>query len=101
MYVKRLTFQENTPVQDIDTMPEKRMIPLYVLLLHNADEPTMMKVSQILFRHTPLNEIESELVMLEAHRTGTGVVMVEPLETVEHFHDVLKAKGLITTIEAT
>ena len=101
MTVKRFNFQENTPAQEIDTMPEQRMIPLYILLLHNSDEPTMTEVSEILFKYTPLNEIESELVMLEAHRTGTGVVMVEPLEPIEHYHDVLRAKGLITTIEPT
>lgn len=90
---------ELTPAQEIEVEPTVRMIPLYFLVLHNNTTPSMDEVVDILFRHTPLNEIDSTLVMLDAHNTGIGVVMIDYYEAVEYYSETLRGKGLITSIE--
>ena len=46
-----------------------------------------------------LSEQDAIAVMLEAHNTGIGLVIVCDIEPAEFYCETLKAKGLSSTIE--
>ena len=46
-----------------------------------------------------LSEQDAMAVMMEAHNTGVGLVIVCDLEPAEFYCETLKAKGLTSTIE--
>ena len=46
-----------------------------------------------------LSEQDAVAVMLEAHNTGVGLVIVCDLEPAEFYSESLKSKGLTSTIE--
>ena len=74
--------------------------PLYKVLLHNDPVNTMEYVVLTLRRVVPqLKEQDAIAVMLEAHNTGVGLVIVCDLEPAEFYSETLKSKGLTSTIE--
>ena len=46
-----------------------------------------------------LSEQDAMAVMLEAHNTGVGLVIVCDIEPAEFYSETLNGKGLTTTIE--
>jgi ATP-dependent Clp protease adaptor protein ClpS len=76
--------------------PQRR----YKVLLHNDPVNTMEYVVTTLRQVVPsLSEQDAMAVMLEAHNTGVGLVIVCDLEPAEFYCESLKAKGLTSTIE--
>jgi len=74
--------------------------PRYKVLLHNDPVNTMEYVVTTLRQVVPsLSEQDAIAVMLEAHNTGVGLVIVCDLEPAEFYFETLKAKGLTSTIE--
>ena len=74
--------------------------PRYRVLLHNDPVNTMEYVVQTLRQVVPsLSEDDAIAVMMEAHRTGVGLVIVCDLEPAEFYCETLKAKGLTSTLE--
>jgi len=74
--------------------------PRYRVLLHNDPVNTMDFVVTTLRQVVPsLSEQDAVAVMLEAHNTGVGLVIVCDLEPAEFYCESLKAKGLTSTIE--
>ncbi len=74
--------------------------PRYRVLLHNDPVNSMEYVVTTLRQVVPsLSEQDAIAVMLEAHNTGVGLVIVCDLEPAEFYSETLKAKGLTSTIE--
>lgn len=75
--------------------------PRYKVLLHNDPVNSMEYVVQTLREIVPqLSEQDAMAIMLEAHNTGIGLVIVCDLEPAEFYSESLKAKGLTSTIES-
>ena len=74
--------------------------PRYRVLLHNDPVNAMEYVVMTLREVVPsLSEQDAIAVMLEAHNTGIGLVIVCDIEPAEFYCESLKAKGLTSTIE--
>lgn len=86
----------------LEKAPERvrKPSPRYRVLLHNDPVNTMEYVVTTLRQVVPsLSEEDAIAVMLEAHNTGVGLVIVCDLEPAEFYCESLKAKGLTSTIE--
>ncbi len=78
----------------------RKKSPRYKVLLHNDPVNTMDYVVTALRQVVPqLSEQDAMAVMLEAHNTGVGLVIVCDLEPAEFYSESLKAKGLTSSIE--
>ena len=74
--------------------------PLYRVLLHNDSVNTRDYVVSTLQMVVPqLSEQDAVAVMLAAHNTGVGLVIVCDQEPAEFYSEQLKSKGLTSTIE--
>ncbi len=74
--------------------------PMYKVLLHNDPVNTMEYVVTTLREVVPkLSEQDAIAVMLEAHNTGLGLVIICDLEPAEFYSQTLNSKGLTSTIE--
>ncbi len=74
--------------------------PLYKVLLHNDEVNSMEYVVIVLRQVVPkLSDQDALAIMLEAHNTGIGLVIVCDLEPAEFYSETLKSKGLISSIE--
>ncbi len=74
-------------------------IPLYRVLLHNDDYNTMDHVVKSLMKVFRFEKAESERIMLEAHRSGVALCIIEPLEQAELHRDQLRSYSLIASLE--
>ena len=86
----------------LDKAPERvrKPSPRYKVLLHNDPVNSMEYVVVTLRQVVPsLSEQDAIAVMLEAHNTGVGLVIVCDIEPAEFYCETLKAKGLTSTIE--
>ena len=86
----------------MEKAPERvcKQSPRYKVLLHNDPVNTMEYVVSTLRQVVPqLSEQDAMAVMMEAHNTGVGLVIVCDLEPAEFYSETLKAKGLTSTIE--
>ncbi len=86
----------------MEKAPERvrKQSPRYKVLLHNDPVNTMEYVVATLQQVVPqLSEQDALAVMMEAHNTGVGLVIVCDLEPAEFYCETLKAKGLTSTIE--
>ena len=87
-------------VLDKQTERVSKRSPRYKVLLHNDPVNTMEYVVTTLQQVVPqLSEQDALAVMMEAHNTGVGLVIVCDLEPAEFYCETLKAKGLTSTIE--
>ena len=78
----------------------RKTSPRYKVLLHNDPVNSMDYVVDSLRQVVPqLSEQDAMAVMLEAHNTGVGLVIVCDLEPAEFYCESLKAKSLTSTIE--
>ena len=86
----------------MEKAPERvrKKSPRYKVLLHNDPVNTMEYVVNTLRQVVPqLSEQDALAVMLEAHNTGVGLVIVCDIEPAEFYCETLKAKGLTSSIE--
>ena len=98
----------DTPIRNpggaavMEKAPERvrKQAPRYKVLLHNDPVNTMEYVVSTLQQVVPqLSEQDCMAVMLEAHNTGVGLVIVCDIEPAEFYCETLKAKGLTSSIE--
>ena len=72
----------------------------YKVLLHNDPVNSMEYVTISLREVVPqLSEQDAIAIMLEAHNTGVGLVIVCDLEPAEFYSESLKSKGISSSIE--
>ena len=86
----------------LDKAPERvrKPSPRYRVLLHNDPVNSMEYVVTTLRQGVPsLSEQDALAVMLVAHSTGVGLVIVCDIEPAEFYCESLKSKGLSSTIE--
>ena len=86
----------------IEKAPERvrKPSPRYRVLLHNDPVNTMEYVVMTLRQVVPsLSEQDAIAVMMEAHNTGVGLVIVCDLEPAEFYCETLRSKGLTSSIE--
>ncbi len=74
-------------------------IPLYKVLLHNDDHNAMDHVVTSLMKVFRFGKAESERIMLEAHRNGVALCVIEPLEQAELHRDQLRSSSLTASLE--
>ena len=90
----------NSAVLDKKTVPLKNKSPKYKVLLHNDPVNSMEFVTIALREVVPqLSEQDAISIMLEAHNTGVGLVIVCDLEPAEFYSESLKSKGITSSIE--
>ena len=94
--------QPKTSAAVLDKAPERvrKRSPRYKVLLHNDPVNSMEYVVATLQQVVPqLSEQDCMAVMLEAHNTGVGLVIVCDIEPAEFYCETLKSKGLTSSIE--
>ena len=90
----------NSAVLDKKTSELKSKSPKYKVLLHNDPVNSMEYVTISLREVVPqLSEQDAISIMLEAHNTGVGLVIVCDLEPAEFYSESLKSKGISSSIE--
>ena len=78
----------------------KNKSPKYKVFLHNDPVNSMEYVTISLREVVPqLSEQDAISIMLEAHNTGVGLVIVCDLEPAEFYSESLKSKGISSSIE--
>ena len=78
----------------------KNKSPKYKVLLHNDPVNSMEYVTISLREVVPqLSEQDAIAIMLEAHNTGVGLVIVCDLAPAEFYSESLKSKGISSSIE--
>ena len=90
----------NAALLEKKTASLKNKSPKYKVLLHNDPVNSMEYVTVSLRQVVPqLSEQDAIAIMLEAHNTGVGLVIVCDLEPAEFYSESLKAKGISSSIE--
>ena len=90
----------NAAVLEKKTAPLKNKSPKYKVLLHNDPVNSMEYVTNALREVVPqLSEQDAISIMLEAHNTGVGLVIICDLEPAEFYSESLKSKGISSSIE--
>ena len=90
----------NATVLDKNPSKLKNKSPKYKVLLHNDPVNSMEYVTISLREVVPqLSEQDAISIMLEAHNTGVGLVIVCDLEPAEFYSESLKSKGISSSIE--
>lgn len=74
-------------------------MPRYKVLLHNDDKNDMIHVMLTLMHIFHFLNDKAGQIMLEAHKTGVALCVIEPLEIAELRRDQLIACSLVSTIE--
>ena len=94
------TVSNNSAVIEQQTAVLKKKSPKYKVLLHNDPINSMEYVTISLREVVPqLSEQDAIAIMLEAHNTGVGLVIVCDLEPAEFYSESLKSKGISSSIE--
>ena len=90
----------NAAILEKKTADLKSKSPRYKVLLHNDPVNSMEYVTISLREVVPqLSEQDAISIMLEAHNTGIGLVIVCDLEPAEFYSESLKSKGISSSIE--
>ena len=90
----------NAALLEKQTSKLKQKSPKYKVLLHNDPVNSMEYVASTLREVVPqLSEQDAISIMLEAHNSGVGLVIVCDLEPAEFYSESLKSKGLTSSIE--
>tara|TARA_Y100000589_G_scaffold17508_1_gene14435 strand:- start:913 stop:1230 length:318 start_codon:yes stop_codon:yes gene_type:complete len=90
----------NSALLEKQSQKLKQKSPKYKVLLHNDPVNSMEYVTTTLREVVPqLSEQDAISIMLEAHNSGVGLVIVCDLEPAEFYSESLKAKGLTSSIE--
>ena len=90
----------DTAVIDREVQRVRKISPKYKVLLHNDPVNSMEYVTITLREVVPqLSEQDAISIMLEAHNTGVGLVIVCDLEPAEFYSESLKSKGISSSIE--
>lgn len=94
------TTLEPVKVKETNSETKKKFYPNYRVLLHNDDGVFAGDVMESLQKHIPnMNETKAISIMMQAHTTGIGEVIVCAQEHAEMYQDLLQNEGLTITIE--
>ena len=99
--IKLVQIEKNSTVV-LENKPAelKKRSPKYKVLLHNDPVNSMEYVTVSLREVVPqLSEQDAISIMLEAHNTGVGLIIVCDLEPAEFYSESLKSKGISSSIE--
>tara|TARA_B100000212_G_C27353683_1_gene524825 strand:- start:656 stop:973 length:318 start_codon:yes stop_codon:yes gene_type:complete len=102
MYFLNSESSENNSTVLLEKKPSelKNKSPKYKVLLHNDPVNSMEYVATALRQVVPqLSEQDAISIMLEAHNTGVGLVIICDLEPAEFYSESLRSKGLTSSIE--
>jgi ATP-dependent Clp protease adaptor protein ClpS len=78
----------------------RKPMPLYKVLLHNDDSTPMQYVIDVLMKTIPnMQPPKARAIMMEAHNSGTALVIVCTQEHAEFYSECLNRSGLISTFE--
>ena len=102
MLIPKLERRSNDNATVLEKKPDelKSKSPKYKVLLHNDPVNSMEYVTASLREVVPqLSEQDAISIMLEAHNTGIGLVLVCDLEPAEFYSESLKSKGISSSIE--
>src|SRR5687768_15936695 len=88
-----------TATRPAPAKPKLDKLPPYRVLLHNDPITEMGFVITTLVELTPLNHDRAVQVMLEAHNTGVGLVLVTHKQRAELYQEQFHSKKLMVTIE--
>jgi len=92
--------ESNSAVLEKNPAELKNKSPKYKVLLHNDPVNSMEYVTISLREVVPqLSEQDAISIMLQAHNTGIGLVIICDLEPAEFYSESLKAKGISSSIE--
>ncbi len=78
---------------------DTHLLPPYKVILHNDDVNDMARVVRVICELTPLNTEEAIERMLEAHNTGSAVLLITHKERAELYVDQFTSCGLTVTAE--
>lgn len=79
---------------------QRQIMPLYKVLLHNDDFNPMEYVIEILVQTIPrLKPTRARSIMIEAHTSGTAIVVLCAQEHAEFYSESLNGHGLTSTFE--
>ena len=82
------------------TTTVRKIAPRYRVLLHNDDFNGMEYVVECLIETVPALTVPQAIdIMMQAHNSGKGLVIVCELEHAEFYCESLCSKGLTSTIE--
>lgn len=94
------TTLEPTIVKETSSEVKPKFYPNYRVLLHNDDGVYAGLVIESLMKHIPhMSETKAVAIMMQAHQTGVGEVIVCNQEHAEMYQDLLQNDGLTVTIE--
>ena len=82
-----------------ETRARKKHIPMFKVILHNDDVNSFDHVIVSLMEIFKFDTEKAVTVTLEAHKTGTSLVKIEPYEHAELHRDQLQSASLTATIE--
>ena len=102
MSIIKLEEAKNNNSAVLEKKPDalKNKSPKYKVLLHNDPVNSMEYVTTSLREVVPqLSEQDAISIMLEAHNTGIGLVIICDLEPAEFYSESLKSKGISSSIE--
>jgi ATP-dependent Clp protease adaptor protein ClpS len=78
---------------------QTRLLPPFRVILHNDDVNTFEHVIVAILKLTPLNEQEAVEKTIEAHETGTSLLLVTSKERAELYVEQFASLSLIVTCE--
>jgi ATP-dependent Clp protease adaptor protein ClpS len=75
------------------------VLPPYRVILHNDDVNTFEHVIRTILKLTPLKEPEAVARTVEAHESGSSVLLVTHKERAELYVEQFASRGLTVTCE--
>jgi ATP-dependent Clp protease adaptor protein ClpS len=82
------------------TATVRKPAPMYRVLLHNDPFNSMEHVIQSIMEVVPsISQPQAVNIMMEAHNSGTALVVTCAFEPAEFYCECLQSKGLTSTIE--
>ncbi len=88
-----------TPAKPAPAKPRHHKLPPYKLLLHNDEFNTMDEVVIRIVKLTPLSAAQAINKMLEAHRSGTAILLVTHKERGELYVQQFASARISTSLE--
>ncbi len=88
-----------TPAKPTPAKPKHHKLPPYKLLLHNDEYNTMDTVVIRIVKLTPLSAAQAINKMLEAHRSGTAILLMTHKERGELYVQQFASARITTSLE--
>jgi ATP-dependent Clp protease adaptor protein ClpS len=90
---------ESVARPELDVERQTRELPPYRVILHNDDVNTFEHVIATILELTPLKEPEAVQRTIEAHETGSALLLVTHKERAELYVEQFASKRLTVTCE--